>query len=160
RLELASGASAVVDLRLAAAGVLPRKPFGREFETLFRSRRDEAEEFYAHVLAPGLSSEERAVARQAYASLLWSKQFYHYIVPPWLEGDPPQPPPPEERKHGRNADWPHLYNRDVVSMPDKWEYPWYAAWDLAFHMLPFARVDADFAKDQLELFLREWYMHP
>ena len=100
------------------------------------------------------------MARQAYAGLLWSKQFYHYIVRDWLEGDPQQPPPPASRAAGRNADWPHLYNRDVISMPDKWEYPWYAAWDLAFHMIPFARIDPDFAKQQLVLFLREWYMHP
>ena len=101
-----------------------------------------------------------AWSRQAYAGLLWSKQFYHYIVRDWLEGDPQQPPPPASRATGRNADWPHLYNRDVISMPDKWEYPWYAAWDLAFHMIPFARIDPDFAKQQLVLFLREWYMHP
>ena len=110
--------------------------------------------------AISLADEERRVARQAYAGLLWSKQFYHYVVEDWLDGDPDQPPPPEPRKHGRNHDWPHLFNRDVISMPDKWEYPWYAAWDLAFHMLPMARVDGEFAKEQLLLFLREWYMHP
>ena len=110
---------------------------------------------------PKASAEDEArVARQAYAGLLWSKQFYHYIVHDWLEGDPLQPPPPASRATGRNADWPHLYNRDVISMPDKWEYPWYAAWDLAFHMIPFAQVDPDFAKQQLVLLLREWYMHP
>jgi hypothetical protein len=92
--------------------------------------------------------------------LLWSKQFYHYVVRDWLGGDPDQPTPPESHKTGRNHDWPHLYNRDVISMPDKWEYPWYAAWDLAFHTLPFARIDPAFAKEQLVLFLREWYMHP
>src|SRR6185503_4485856 len=91
---------------------------------------------------------------------LWSKQFYHYVVPHWLDGDPSQPTPPPERKLGRNHEWTHLYNRDVLSVPDKWEYPWYAAWDLAFHMLPFASVDTPFAKSQLSLFLREWYMHP
>jgi hypothetical protein len=91
----------------------------------------------------------------------WSRQFYHYDVRTWLEGDPAQPPPPPERaKHGRNRDFAHLYNRDVVSMPDKWEYPWYAAWDLAFHMLPFAKLDPTFAKQQLLLLLREWYMAP
>jgi len=107
-----------------------------------------------------MTAEERGVVRQAHAGLLWSKQFYHYIVRDWLEGDPQQPPPPLTRTAGRNADWPHLYNRDVISMPDKWEYPWYAAWDLAFHMIPFAEIDPDYAKQQLVLFLREWYMHP
>ena len=98
--------------------------------------------------------------RQALAGLMWSKQFYHYSVELWLEGDPAQPPPPEVRKHGRNADWTHLYNLDVLSMPDKWEYPWYAAWDLAFHTLPIALIDPEWAKRQLILLLREWYMHP
>jgi hypothetical protein len=98
--------------------------------------------------------------RQAYAGLLWTKQFYHYIVKDWLEGDPAYPPPPASRHYGRNHDWPHLFNRDIIAVPDKWEYPWYAAWDLAFHMLPFAALDANFAKEQLVLFLREWYMHP
>jgi glycogen debranching enzyme len=100
------------------------------------------------------------VQRQAFAGLLWSKQFYHYDVDRWLKGDPAGPEPPKERLHGRNADWTHLYNADVISMPDKWEYPWYAAWDLAFHCLPIALVDPRFAKDQLVLMLREWYMHP
>ena len=160
RLKLAAGASAKLDLRLAAAGELPATPFGRAFDDVLRARRAEADEFYAQRIPPGVTAEERSVARQAYAGLLWTKQFYHYVVQHWLEGDPAYPPPPVERKSGRNADWLHLYNRDVVSMPDKWEYPWYAAWDLAFHMLPFARIDTAFAKGQLELFLREWYMHP
>jgi hypothetical protein len=98
--------------------------------------------------------------RQALAGLLWSKQFYHYDVKRWLRGDPAGPPPPPERVSGRNREWTHLYNEDVISMPDKWEYPWYAAWDLAFHMIPLALVDPDFAKAQILLFLREWYMHP
>ena len=98
--------------------------------------------------------------RQALGGLLWTKQFYHYDVRRWLEGDPAQPPPPPERRRGRNREWTHLYNGDVISMPDKWEYPWYAAWDLAFHCLPLALVDPDFAKEQLVLLLREWYMHP
>ena len=98
--------------------------------------------------------------RQAFAGLLWSKQFYHYVVKDWLKGDPASPPPPDERKNGRNHEWTHLYNADVISMPDKWEYPWYAAWDLAFHCVPLALVDSDFAKEQLMLMLREWYMHP
>ena len=106
------------------------------------------------------SREPDAVVRQAYAGLLWSKQFYHYIVKDWLEGDPEQPAPPPGRRNGRNSDWRHLYSRDIISMPDKWEYPWFAAWDLAFHMIPMARVDPEFAKAQLNLLLREWYMHP
>src|SRR5262249_31645790 len=97
---------------------------------------------------------------QAYAGLIWSKQFYYYVVRDWLEGDAAFPAPPTERNSGRNAEWKQVYNRDIVSMPDKWEYPWYAAWDLAFHMVTFAKVDPDFAKSQLVLFLREWYMHP
>ena len=92
--------------------------------------------------------------------MIWTKQFYHYDVPDWLNGDPAQPPPPPERKHGRNADWTHLNNADIISMPDKWEYPWYAAWDLAFHCIPLALIDAEFAKRQLVLLTREWYMHP
>ena len=99
-------------------------------------------------------------ARQGFAGLLWSKQFYHYVVRDWLDGDPEQPAPPESRWKGRNRDWLHLFNRDVISMPDKWEYPWYAAWDLAFHMIAFAAIDPEFAKEQLVLMLREWYMHP
>ena len=107
-----------------------------------------------------LSAEERRVARQAYAGLLTSKQFYHFVVKHWLEGDPEPAASARRARQVRNHDWPNLFNRDVISMPDKWEYPWYAAWDLAFHMLPMARVDGEFAKEQLLLFLREWYMHP
>jgi hypothetical protein len=108
----------------------------------------------------GIPDDARAVARQGYAGLLWSKQFYHYVIRQWLNGDSTQPPPEPNRKQGRNREWAHLFNRDIISMPDKWEYPWFAAWDLAFHMIPMARVDPDFAKKQLILFLREWYMHP
>jgi hypothetical protein len=120
----------------------------------------EADEYYQHVLPEGLGPDEAAVARQAYAGLLWSKQFYHYVLKDWVAGDPAQPAPPPSRTHGRNREWRHLYNRDVISMPDKWEYPWYAAWDLAFHMIPMAHLDPGFAKEQIMLFLREWYMHP
>jgi hypothetical protein len=127
---------------------------------VFAARRREADEFYAALIPTDLSSAEANVVRQAYAGLLWSKQFYHYIVNDWLEGDPQQPPPPEDRKFGRNADWRHVYSRDVLSMPDTWEYPWFAAWDLSFHMIPFTKLDPQFAKDQLVLLLREWYMHP
>jgi hypothetical protein len=112
------------------------------------------------VIPATLSEDGRRVMRQALAGLLWSKQFFHYDVKRWLEGDPAGPPPPSERRWGRNREWAHLYNEDVVSMPDKWEYPWYAAWDLAFHAIPLALVDPDFAKAQLMLFVREWYMHP
>ncbi len=155
-----AGGEIAVRLRLSAEGGSIRPAFGSEFDEVFKERIREADAFYAHRLSPKMSGPERAVARQAYAGLLQSKQFYHYIVKDWLEGDRSQPPPPPGRKRGRNHDWPHLYNRDVISMPDKWEYPWYAAWDLAFHMVALAPVDPDFAKDQLLLFLREWYMHP
>jgi len=134
--------------------------FGEEFERTFEARRREADEFYASVIPEHLSEDAKRVMRQSFAGLLWSKQFYHYVVKQWLDGDPAQPPPPEERRRGRNCDWKHLYNSDVLSMPDKWEYPWFAAWDLAFHCVPLALVDPDFAKEQLILMLREWYMHP
>ncbi|MDR4479346.1 MAG: glucosidase [Nitrospira sp.] len=130
------------------------------FDAVIAIRLKEADEFYAALAPPDLSADARLVQRQAFAGLLWSKQFYHYDVDRWLKGDPAGPEPPHERLHGRNADWTHLYNADVISMPDKWEYPWYAAWDLAFHCLPIALVDSRFAKDQLVLMLREWYMHP
>src|SRR6202162_4228349 len=160
RLDVPAGGSVVVRLRLCSDAETPSQPFGPEFEQVFETRMAEASLFYANRLPVELSEEERRVARQAYAGLLWSKQFFHFSVKDWLEGDPSQPPPPEGRRHGRNSGWAHLYNRDVISMPDKWEYPWYAAWDLAFHMVPFARIDPDFAKQQLILLVREWYMHP
>jgi hypothetical protein len=159
-LDLAPGETAVMRARLYAGDVAPTRVFGSGFDQVLAARRREAEEFYAVVLPEGVSDEERNVARQAFAGLLWSKQFYHFIVEDWLEGDPEQPPPPAARRTGRDSDWPHLFNRDIISMPDKWEYPWFAAWDLAFHMIPFARIDPHFAKEQLNLFLREWYMHP
>ncbi|MBL9218859.1 MAG: hypothetical protein JNG82_10255 [Opitutaceae bacterium] len=159
-LDLAPGETAVMRLRLSAEVEAPGRPFGEGFAEVFAARRAEAEEFYAVVLPASVDEAERNVARQAFAGLLWSKQFYHFVVADWLEGDAKQPPPPAARRRGRNSDWPHLYNRDIISMPDKWEYPWFAAWDLAFHMIPFARIDPHFAKEQLNLFLREWYMHP
>ncbi|MBV9742233.1 MAG: glucosidase [Acidobacteriia bacterium] len=134
--------------------------FGPAFESIFTERKREADEFYESVIPPSLSADAKNVMRQAFAGLLWSKQFYHYVVRDWLNGDPAYPPPPPERRAGRNAEWLHLYNADVISMPDKWEYPWYAAWDLAFHAVAIALVDAEFAKQQLVLMLREWYMHP
>jgi Mannosylglycerate hydrolase MGH1-like glycoside hydrolase domain len=160
RLRVPAGDEVVLRLRLSAADVASRTPFATEFDHIFAARIEEADEFHSTRIPSGATRDERNVLRQAYAGLLWSKQFFHYIVKHWLEGDPSQPPPPPERMHGRNCDWPQLYNRDVVSMPDTWEYPWYAAWDLAFHMIPFARLDVNFAKQQLVLFLREWYMHP
>jgi hypothetical protein len=135
-------------------------PFGEEFEKTFDLRREEADQFYSHRFPQERSGDARNVLRQALAGMLWSKQCYHYDVRTWLEGDPGQPPPPPERKKGRNHDWTHLYNADVLSLPDKWEYPWFAAWDLAFHTIALALVDPDFAKEQLILLLREWYMHP
>jgi hypothetical protein len=160
RLEIPGGEVVTLRLRLSAEREAAADPLGQGFERGFQERQREADQFFASRLPAGLSSEERNVARQGYAGLLWSKQFFHYILKHWLEGDPTQPPPPPERRRSRNGDWPHLYNRDVISMPDKWEYPWYAAWDLAFHMIPFAKVDPHFAKEQLVLFLRDWYLHP
>ena len=136
------------------------KRFGTNFESIVTQRKSESNEFYAQCIPSQLTTEERAISRQAYAGLLWTKQFYYYVVDSWIHGDPNSPPPPPGREVGRNSDWSHLFNRDVISMPDKWEYPWYAAWDVAFHMIPMARVDIEFAKNQLILFLREWYMHP
>jgi hypothetical protein len=159
-LRLDAGAEVTVRLRLSADAERPAAPFGRGFDQTMARRAREADEFYAARIPAAATPDERRVIRQGYAGLLWSQQFYNYIVEQWLEGDPASPPPPASRLSGRNHDWGHLYNRDVVSMPDTWEYPWYAAWDLAFHMIPFAALDQDFAKRQLLLFLREWYMHP
>jgi len=158
-LKIPAGGEVVLRFRLASALDWPVKPF-EDFEKIFGARKAEADAFYETKYARALPPEQRNVMRQAYAGLLWSKQFYHYVVKDWLAGDPNMPPPPKERKRARNHNWGHLFNADVISMPDKWEYPWYAAWDLAFHMIPMARVDPDFAKQQLLLFLREWYMHP
>ena len=164
-LTLQSGETAIIRLRLTnsdpfSGGLPPAGPFGENFEQTFSDRIHEADEFYETVIPPSLSDDARAVMRQALGGLLWSKQYYHYVVEKWLEGDPKTPAPPAARRKGRNHDWKHLYNADVISMPDKWEYPWYAAWDLAFHCIPLALVDSEFAKEQLVLLLREWYMHP
>jgi Mannosylglycerate hydrolase MGH1-like glycoside hydrolase domain len=158
-LVLAAGASATLQLRLRDEPPAPAV-FGAEFDAVFERRLAEANEFYDALLSSALDADRRNICRQAFAGLLWGKQFYNYDVPTWLRGDPTEPPPPSERLHGRNSDWTHLYNEDVLSMPDKWEYPWYAAWDLAFHCVALALVDPDFAKRQLKLLLREWYMHP
>ena len=159
-LTVAPGAQVTLRLRLTDAREARPQPFGPEFDATFAARIAECDEFYATTVPARLGEAERAVARQAYAGLVWNRQFYFYVVREWLEGDPAQSPPPGGRSRGRNRDWPQLYNRDVISMPDKWEYPWYAAWDLAFHMVAFARIDPDFARQQLLLFTREWYMHP
>ena len=162
-LNVPAQGTAVVKLRLVATaelnGEMPEGGFA-DFDSVFTTRIREADEYYTTRFSPLITAEQRNVVRQGYAGLLWSKQFYHYVVREWLNGDALMPKPPAERLTGRNADWQHLFNNDIISMPDKWEYPWYAAWDLAFHMLPFSRVDPDFAKEQLILFLREWYMHP
>jgi hypothetical protein len=160
RVALPAGGAATLRLRLDPSGETPAQALGPEFDAAFDARVREADEFYAAVIPAGLEPAERAVARQAYAGLVWSKQFYNLVVPEWLDGDPTQPPPPVSRLTGRNADWPYVHARDVLSMPDTWEYPWFAAWDLAFHMLPLARLDPESAKGQLVLLLREWYMQP
>jgi hypothetical protein len=159
-VEIPPRNSIVLRLRLTAGREATAQSFGPAFDRVFQDRIREADAFYDAKIPAHLSTEEKGVARQAYAGLIWSKQFYHYIVEDWLDGDPAQPTPAAARELGRNREWRHLYSRDVLSMPDTWEYPWFAAWDLAFHMLPFARLDPDFAKHQLELLLREWYMHP
>ena len=162
RLKIGPGQSTAVKLRLTDREMASAasRPFSASYDLTFAERRKEADEFYASVTPPSLTSDAKNVMRQAMAGMLWSKQFYHYVVKQWLEGDPANPLPPPERRNGRNHEWGHLYNGDVISMPDKWEYPWYAAWDLAFHCIPLALVDSDFAKEQLCLMLREWYMHP
>ena len=147
-------------LGAAAAPAPVENPFGPGFDKLLAQRIAEADEFYSKRMPKGLSKDAQSVQRQAFAGMLWSKQFYHYDVNAWLEGDPAGPPLAASRRNGRNKEWAHLYNADIISMPDKWEYPWYAAWDLAFHCIPLAQIDPDFAKEQLTLMLREWYMHP
>lgn len=161
--EVPAGGTVEIRLRLTDQSFAPgtaKAPFGEEFARTFELRRQEADEFYATVIPAGLSDDARNVMRQAFAGMLWCKQFYHYGVSRWLEGDPAQPAPPEERQGGRNAQWKHLYGADVISMPDTWEYPWFAAWDLAFHCISLSLIDPAFAKQQLLLLMREWYMHP
>ncbi len=161
RLKIPAQAQVTIRLRLFADTESPAETFRRVLSTRHgRKKGRERTSSTPRSFRRNWDLQERRIARQAYAGLLWTKQFYHYVVEDWLKGDPNFPPPPESRKSGRNADWHHLFNRDVLSVPDKWEYPWYAAWDLAFHMIPFARLDPVFAKDQLTLLLREWYMHP
>jgi hypothetical protein len=155
--EVPARGSVQCRVRLAAGG----QPVPLEhFDEVLARRRREADEFYGELQREMADDDARHVQRQAFAGMIWSKQFYYYDVPEWLKGDPAQPPPPAERRNGRNRDWEHLNNADVISMPDKWEYPWYAAWDLAFHCIPLAVIDPEFAKQQLVLLTREWYMHP
>jgi len=156
RLVIPAGGQVTLDLRLCE-NKQPAKPVQALAELLMK-RSAEADAFYATIVEADAALAH--IQRQAYSGLLWTKQFYCYVVEDWLDGDPAYPPPPQERRRGRNHQWEHLYARDILSMPDKWEYPWFAAWDSAFHMLPFAEVDPAFAKEQLLLFLREWYMHP
>ena len=157
KAEIAPGETVTLRLRLTTAAT--KRPFA-QFKAIFQQRQSETDEFYAALHSEGLSDAEKQVQRQALAGLLWSKQLYYCDIEQWLAGDPAGPPPSVERRRGRNRAWEHLNNFDIISMPDKWEYPWYAAWDLAFHCLPLALVDADFAKHQLVLMTREWYMHP
>jgi hypothetical protein len=156
-LNIAAGKSATIRIRLSDA--ISEKPFVG-FDQTFDVRQHEADEFYGELQSEIKNNDAKNVQRQAFAGMLWSKQFFYYDVMQWLKGDPAQPSPPQERRRGRNAGWEHLNNADIISMPDKWEYPWYAAWDLAFHCLPLAMVDPEFAKNQLELLTKEWYMHP
>jgi hypothetical protein len=147
------------EFRLRMSRHADAAPF-TDFESCLKQRRQEADAYYADLQKDIASPDERVVQRQAFAGLIWSKQFYYMDVPRWLKGDPGQIAPPASRLHGRDSDWRNLNNADIISMPDKWEYPWYASWDLAFHCIPFALIDAEFAKHQLVLLTREWYMHP
>lgn len=156
--NIGAGESVRVQLRLMDSKT--KDPLGAEFDAVFDARRREADEFYSTVIPANLSDDERNIMRQALAGMLWSKQFYHYNVRRWLQGDPKMPPPPSTRWQGRNHNWQHLNNADIISMPDKWEFPWYASWDLAFHCVTLALVDIEFAKNQILLMLREWYMSP
>jgi len=171
-LDIPAGGSATVRLRLTRSSGRQSAPSSQsrltsaatnafaDFDNIFALRRREADEFYAALQHDVTDADARLVQRQAFAGMIWSKQFFHCDIQEWLDGDPTQPPPPPERKHGRNENWKHLNSAEVLSMPDKWEYPWFAAWDLAFHCVPLAVIDAEFAKEQLVLLTREWYMHP
>lgn len=156
--NIPGGASITVSLRISKKKIA-NNPFGKAFETAFNTRITEADEFYDSI-STAHDDDSKNIQRQAFAGMLWSKQYFNIDIPRWLSGDPGQPAPPFQRSKGRNHTWHTLNNEDIISMPDKWEYPWYAAWDLAFHCVPLAMIDPGFAKSQLELFLREWYMHP
>src|SRR5262249_47813351 len=159
-VDVPAGGQVVLRLRLSAEEEAGGPAAGPEADRIFAERIREADAFYARNIPPALGEGEQAIVGQANARRLGSKKFFPSVGKDWLGGDPTQPPPPANRRTGRNAEWGHLYNRDVISMPEGWEYPWYAAWDLAFHMIPLARIDPSFAKEQLVLFTREWYMHP
>ena len=156
-LTVAGESSSVIRLRLIKGEI--QNPFG-EFDRIFDERKNEADSFYNELQKDLDSNDTKLIQRQALAGMMWGKQFYYFNVKQWLNGDPSQPPPPASRKQGRNKDWPHMKNADIISMPDKWEYPWFAAWDLAFHCIPISLIDPDFAKHQLSLLTKEWYMHP
>jgi hypothetical protein len=160
RFEIAPNKTASIRLRLKRKDISCEEAPFADFDEIFVRRSMEADDFYATLAPSCLSKEHCGIQRQALAGMLWTKQFYHYIIEEWLQGDPAQPSPPPERQEGRNAEWHHLYNERVMSMPDKWEFPWYASWDLAFHCLPLALVDPQFAKAQLDIIVREWYQHP
>jgi hypothetical protein len=160
-LEVPAESKGIIRLRLRnTARRAPLAKFSDAIDSVFVDARLQADKFYEAIAPVGLDEDTKAIQRQAFAGLLWSKQFYHFVVKDWLEGDETFGAPPKSRNEGRNSAWGHLFNADVISMPDKWEYPWYAAWDLAFHCVAFAHIDPGFAKDQLLLMLREWYMHP
>jgi hypothetical protein len=162
KLTIPAGGETIVNLRLqkSNAAIKAGQALGAEFKGIFAQRKQESDAFYATVIPETADADTQNIMRQSFAGLLWSKQYYHYVVRDWLNGDPAMPQPPEGRKNGRNHAWGQIYNADIISMPDKWEYPWYAAWDLAFHCVSLSLVDCEFAKDQLLLMLREWYMHP
>ncbi len=157
KVAISAGKSFTIKLRLTNYEL--NTPF-TDFETIFSERKSEADEFYELTQSEIKNKDVKNVQRQAFAGMLWSKQFFYFDIPQWLNGDPGQPAPPQQRKKGRNNEWFHLNNADIISMPDKWEYPWYAAWDLAFHCIPLSMIDPEFAKQQLKLLTKEWYMHP
>jgi hypothetical protein len=157
-LTLARNSSQEIKLRLSKKAL--KSPLNKDFDIIFAKKQFEADDFYSTIQPKNADADTLNIQRQAFAGMLWSKQYYNIDIPKWLNGDAGQIPPPEGRKNGRNHQWESLNNEDIISMPDKWEYPWYAAWDLAFHCVPLSMVDADFAKNQLLLFLKEWYMHP
>ena len=160
---LAPGEKWTIDLRLVSAGELPAEGVsvsGKAFNAVFEARIKEADEFYDGLAPDSLDADAKSIQRQAFAGMLWNKQYYHYVVERWLDGDPGQPPPPAARLTGRNHQWRHLFSEDILSLPDNWEFPWFASWDLAFHCLPIALMDPEYAKRQLMLLTREWYMHP
>jgi Glycosyl hydrolase family 63 C-terminal domain len=158
-LLIEPGATQTIQLQLSDTPNLT-EPFGNKFGEIFSRRKQEADEFYQRVTPFSISEDMRNVQRQAFAGMLWCKQYYHYIVEDWLKGDGADPTPHPDRKKGRNKAWFHLCTDDILSMCDKWEYPWFAAWDLAFHCITLAMIDPEFAKYQLDVLTREWYMHP